>query len=117
MIRIIMNPCGLNATVHLTSSVGCFNKRFFNFLSIDHTVNENWKAISERLDEKARSLIFGGKKYTEMSRREQDIVDAYQQKKLKEAPVILPNTGADLEQKELEQLLQQYFRNRNKGNE
>jgi hypothetical protein len=104
---MIANSYALSAAVHPTSPVGCLNRSFFSYIRSVEKVDKNWRAIKtrERLDEKARSLIFGDKKYTKMSRSEQKIVDDYQQKKLEEAPIILPNTGADLEQVELEQLL------------
>ncbi|CCB89734.1 unknown protein [Simkania negevensis Z] len=60
---------------------------------------------NESLADKARSLIFGEKKYTQFTLEEKKIVDFYQQRKLEEDAVILPNTHAALEQAEIEQML------------
>jgi hypothetical protein len=113
MIRIIVNPYRLNATVHL----GCHDRRFFSSLQTAKKVDANWQNMkaSKNLDERATSLIFGDKPYVELSRLEQKIVDAFQQRIFKEDGVVLPNTGAALEQAELEQLLHKHLRD--KGNE
>ena len=60
---------------------------------------------NESLADKARSLIFGEKKYTEFNSEERKIVDFYQKKKLEEDAVILPNTREALDQEEIEQIL------------
>lgn len=65
---------------------------------------------NESLTDKALSLIFGERKYTEFTSEEKKIVDFYQQKKLEEDGVILPNTGAALEQAEGEQILLEHER-------
>lgn len=60
---------------------------------------------NEKLEDKALKLIFGEKKYCNFTCKEKRIVDSYQQRILEEAPLILPNTAADLEKREIEQLL------------
>ncbi len=66
-----------------------------------HTMgpDEQWK-------KKALNLIFSGRKYSDFTLEEKKIVDSLQESVQKvDGGVILPNTGADLEQREIEQLL------------
>ena len=65
--------------------------------------NMKW---NESLAKKARKLIFSEKKYVNFSCEEKRIVDSYQEKLLKvDGGAILPNTGADLVQMKIEQLI------------
>jgi len=107
MIRIIVRSLGSNPAMRSTSLPACFHRRSLCSL---HTAEKTdltrqhmkW---NERVADKARSLIFGEKKYAEFTQQEQKIVDFYQQKKLEEDAVILPNTRAALEQAEIEEML------------
>lgn len=54
------------------------------------------------LEKEASKLIFGDRQYGSLTPKEKRIVDLYQRKILKEdGGVVLPNTGADLEQKNI----------------
>lgn len=105
MMRVIMGSWGLNTVRHSTFS--CFHRRSFSSLytaTKTDLARENMK-WNESLADKARSLIFGEKKYTQFTPEEKKIVDFYQQRKFEEDAVILPNTHAALEQAEIEQML------------
>jgi hypothetical protein len=107
MVRVIMSFLGLNTARHSASLSACFHRRFLGSLRTAEKTdltrqNMKWNAS---VADKARSLIFGERRYTEFTPQEQRIVDFYQQKKLEEDMVILPNTRAALEQAEVEQML------------
>jgi hypothetical protein len=106
MIRTATSFLGLSTVRRSTQSV-CFHRKFSSSLRTAEKTDLTWKTKewNERLDEKALSLIFGEKRYEEFSNEERRIVDLYQQKLLKEDWVILPNTGAAIEQEEVEQML------------
>ena len=107
MITAVISSLRLDTVRYSTSLFACSHRRFFSRL---HTaektdlIRENMK-WNENLADRARSLIFGEKKYAQFTPKEQRIVDCYQQKKLEEDAVILPNTRAALEQTEIEQML------------
>lgn len=65
----------------------------------ENAIRQKW---TEALADQARALIFGEKKYAQMNRKERALVDRYQQVKLREDGVILPNTRMALEQEEIE---------------
>ena len=65
--------------------------------------NMKW---NKNLEKKAKKLIFSEKNYSDFTSEEQKIVDFYQEKILEiDGGVILPNTKADLEQREIQQLI------------
>ncbi|MBP7075206.1 MAG: hypothetical protein KBA81_07480 [Rhabdochlamydiaceae bacterium] len=60
----------------------------------------------EHLAKKAVDLIFSERKYPDFTSEEKKIVDSYQEKLLEvDGGTILPNTGADIEQQEIQQIL------------
>jgi len=106
-MKIIINPRGWGIMNHVFIDPVHTHIRKYGSLHSVPLVNlakpcMNW---NEHLADKARSLIFSERKYADLTPEEKKIVDFYQQKKLEEDAVILPNTGAALEQAEIEQML------------
>ena len=97
----------LMSSVRPASSCACTQIRYSSSALIAEKADSTWKKMkwNKSLDDKARSLIFGEKKYSDFTLQEQRIVNFYQQKKLQEDAVILPNTYAALEQAEVEKML------------
>src|ERR1700734_2755754 len=114
MIRALMSFFGLHVTTRFTSSLGYLTPRLCGGMRTIDKVASTWPRVKENnnLANRARSLIFGEKKYVDLTPEEQKIVDFYQQKKLEEDGVILPNTRAALEQEELEQILRKRLKDR-----
>ena len=106
MMKIAIDCFGFSAIRSAETLVG-FHRKFNHSLRTSDKVDLTWKSMkwNESLADKARSLIYGERKYVNFSPEEKEIVDYYQQKKLEEDAVILPNTQAALEQDEIEQML------------
>lgn len=125
MMKIVMNSSSFSTTFRSISPLICFFKRFFANTQkikleegngilrrkISQRVTAKTKTDlrhtrrTEKLEEKARSLISGEKNYVDLSPSEKKIVDFYQQEKFNEGGIILPNTRAAIEQAEVEQML------------
>ena len=107
MIKVVMRSFGVNGTAHSIVSSRCLPRQLFGNVHTANKTDLTWQHMTwnEHLAKKARSLIFGEKKYLELNVQEQKIVDFYQEKILEEDAVILPNTRADLEQVEIIQML------------
>ena len=108
MMRVII----YSFEVRLSRSATIILPRFLGSRSKAEKVGQiaKEKIKWERLEQKARVLIFGEKKYINMSSREQKIVDWYQEQKLQEDAVVLPNTREDLEQAAAEQMMLEQYR-------
>lgn len=106
MMKSVTNYFGFSA-MHPAAKLSGFHTRFYGSLRTSDKVDLTWKNMkwSESLADKARSLIYGERKYVNFSPEEKKIVDYYQQMKLEEDAVVLPNTQAALEQDEIEQML------------
>ncbi len=82
------------------------SRRFYKQVAVKSDEQFHNMKWDENLAKKARKLIFNERKYRDFTSEEKKIVDSYQEKLLKvDGGVILPNTGADLEQREIEQLI------------
>lgn len=62
--------------------------------------------IDKAKEKRALSLIFGDRKYTELTQKEQALVDTYQEIIQREEGMTLPNTGASLEQGRISKFLE-----------
>lgn len=108
MIKAMTNSLSRISLGYLRKSVVNINNRSFVSSTITKIRSQscNIKGLREVDAEKAVKLIFSERKYPDFTKEEQRIVDLYQEKILEEdGRVLLPNTRADLEQREIEQLL------------
>ena len=79
--------------------------------STTEKTKEQISKLKKELDEKeenAINLIFGNRSYSEFKPEEKELVDWYQDRVFKEAPVILPNTKKDWEEQQAEKLLDEF---------
>jgi hypothetical protein len=68
------------------------------------------RPLDTHLEEKALNLIFGERNYSDFAEEDKKIVDLYQEIILQiDGGVILPNTGIDAQQKQIQALLKDSF--------
>ena len=106
MIRICTSYAVLGNRSLFALSSWHLNRRLYSQVAINSDGYFHSMKWDETLAEKAKKLIFSERQYPDFSKAEKKIVDAYQKKLLEvDGGVILPNTGADFEQREIEQLI------------
>jgi hypothetical protein len=93
MMSVIITSLRISPSIRLAA---CSQRRYLAYVK---------RKNNEKLEEKARSLIFGEKQYVDFSLREKKIVDLYQKKRSREDAIILPNTGSALEEAEVYEML------------
>ncbi|MBI3211377.1 MAG: hypothetical protein HYZ47_01665 [Simkania negevensis] len=110
MMKVIPSSLSRVSLDYLRKPFASTSKYFFSSIATtkvnSQLHNINIKGLKPADTEKAVKLIFSERRYADFTEEERRIVNLYQDKMLEvDGGVILPNTRADLEQREIEQLL------------